>query len=390
MKRIFIAIIGLFFALQSIVAQDVMITSDGDVMTVYIDDIGSSTIYYKTENSSAAQLQRIDKAKVYMIKKVDGTKIDLSNASNHTPVATTSATEQPMNTELSEEAKQRNKELIDALNKAAMLPEPVEMNDKSADFVFATLGVDNNSIICNDDIELSYNVDADYIMGVGSAFKSDFILTITNKTNKIIYIDLANTFLSSDGESSPYYVPVAYSSSTSKTGDANAGTFAGALGIHDYQTNVSTSTVYSQRIVSIPPLQQKRLNSKYMFPTRTHLCSSGLSLLWYKSGKEYCGNLRFYFGERRNVLKLNETFSFNQENSPLKFTCFVTYSFKEDCEVTNSISLSLFMNKVMGYYGGAWTGWVPTEKRISNYNSTAYIIGFPYSGNIEGTVFKRP
>ena len=67
MKKFFITLIVLLYTLQSVVAQDVLITTEGDVMTVYIDDIGSSTIYYKTENSDAAQLQRIDKSKVYMI-----------------------------------------------------------------------------------------------------------------------------------------------------------------------------------------------------------------------------------------------------------------------------------------------------------------------------------
>ena len=67
MKKFFVTLFVSLCAVQSIVAQDVLITTDGDVMTVYIDDIGSSTIYYKTENSDAAQLQRIDKSKVYMI-----------------------------------------------------------------------------------------------------------------------------------------------------------------------------------------------------------------------------------------------------------------------------------------------------------------------------------
>ena len=76
--------------------QDVLITTDGDVMTVYIDDIGSSTIYYKTTNSENSSLQRIDKSKIYMIKKADGTKIDLSSLSTPITQTTTPATAQPL------------------------------------------------------------------------------------------------------------------------------------------------------------------------------------------------------------------------------------------------------------------------------------------------------
>ena len=290
---------------------------------------------------------------------------------------------QPINKELSEEAKQRNKELIDALNKAAALPEPVERKDKSADYVYATLGVDENSVISNDDIELSYKTNVELAFGYESSFNTYITITITNKTNKTIFIDQANTFLVSNGESSPYYVPIAYSSSTSKTGDANAGTFAGAMGIHDYQTNVSTSTVYSQRVISIPPMSQKRLDSKSMFPTRSHLHCPGVYLTWVKFGKTYEGSLAFYFGDRRNIIKLGETFSFSYDNSPLKFKFFVTYSFKEDCEVTNSVSLNLFMNKVIGYNGGAWTGQWVKENRI-NPTFTPKIIFNDFSGCFRG------
>ena len=321
-----------------------------------------------------------------MIKRADGTKYDLGNT--QTPSQQASTPSQPMNKELSEEAQQRNKELIDALNKAASLPEPVERKDKSADYVYATLGVDENSVISNDDIELSYETNVKFAYGYESSFNTYITIIITNKTNNTIFIDQANTFLVSNGESSPYYVPTAYSSSTSKTGDANAGTWAGAMGIHDYQTNISTSTVYSQRVVSIPPMSQKRLDSKSMFPTRDHLCCPGVYLTWVKFGKTYEGSLAFYFGDRRNILKLGETFSFSYDNSPLKFKCFVTYSFKEDCEVTNNVSLNLFMNKVIGYNGGAWTGQWVTENRIKDCNSTPYILGLCRSGNKEGTIFN--
>ena len=392
MKKFFITLIVLLCAMQSIIAQEVLITTDGDVMTVYIDDIGSSTIYYKTENSDAAQLQRIDKSKVYMIKKSDGTKIDLSGNSIPTQKTTTPATVQPMNTELSEEAKQRNKELIDAVNYAASAPESNELSDNRAVNVYATLGVDDNSIMCNDDIELSFETNGGF----------HILLIINNKSNRTIYIDQANTFFISSGESSPYYVPMAYSSSTSKTGDANAGSFAGAMGIHDYQTNISTNTVYSQRVVSIPPMSQKRLESKWLFPTRSHLCCPGVYFAYIKYGKQYYGQVYTRFAEEKkspDILKNGETLNYSYGNSPLKFTFFVTYSFKEDCEITNSISLNLFMKKVIGYTAKGTllpVNFGSPEKVISDLTSTNCYIGTQTIDNtssyynFEGTVLKRP
>ena len=363
-------------------AQETLITTDGEVMMVYIDDIGSTTIYYKTVDSANSQLQRIDKSKVYMIKRADGTKYDLGDTQTPSQQASTSA--QPMNKELSEEAQQRNKELITALNKAASLPEPAITKDKLADRFYATLGVDEKSIISNDDVELSYET-------TNRLHGPDIILTITNKTNKTIFIDQANTFFISDGESSPYYIPVAYSSSTSKTGDANAGTFAGALGVHDYQTNVSTSTVYSQRVVSIPPKAKKKLDSKSMFLPRDYMCCPGMCIIYYKYGKAYHRYRAMYFGDKKssNTLKMGETFSFSSINSPLKFTCFVTYSYTEDCATTNNVSLNLYMKKVIAL----------AINDIADYSTTEYFMGnvvldnphYHYGTcNFGNTVFKRP
>ena len=363
-------------------AQETLITTDGEVIMVYIDDIGSTTIYYKTVDSANSQLQRIDKSKVYMIKRADGTKYDLGNT--QTPAQQASTPAQPMNKELSEEAQQRNKELIAALNKAASLPEPAITKDKLADRFYATLGVDENSIISNDDIELSYET-------TNRLHGPDIILTITNKTNKTIFIDQANTFFITNGESAPYYVPTAYSSSTSKTGDANAGTFAGALGVHDYQTNVSTSTVYSQRVVSIPPKAKKKLDSKSMFLPRDYMCCPGMCIIYYKYGKAYYRYRAMYFGDKKspNALKMGETFSFSSINSPLKFTCFVTYSYTEDCTTTNNVSLNLYMKKVIAL----------AINDIADYSTTEYFMGnvvldnphYHYGTcNFGNTVFKRP
>ena len=78
--------------------------------------------------------------------------------------------------------------------------------------------------------------------------------------------------------------------------------------------------------------------------------------------------------------RLFATSSFNSAYVAEKIS-FVTYSFKEDCEVTNSVSFNLFMNKVIGVYWG--------EKDIKNY-STLYFYGWIRRGEKEGTVFQRP
>lgn len=235
MKRILFFAIVILLATLGANAQETLITTNGEIMTVYDVEVSSSAIFYKSQNSQQAQIQRIDKSNVYMIKRADGTTVDLGNSPSASPVTKTTSTPSQGNVpspafEMSEEAKQRNKELIDAANYAASLPEYEKPDyNKAAYYGCATFGIESNSIMCNDDIELSFETDANATYG------NSIRLIISNKSNHTIFIDQANTFFVRCGESSPYYVPTAYSSSTSKTGDANAGTFAGALGIHVFR-----------------------------------------------------------------------------------------------------------------------------------------------------------
>ena len=54
-------------------AQDKIITMDGDVIPAYRIDVGGSSIYYSIEDSDNSPVKKIDKDKVVMIKKQDGT-----------------------------------------------------------------------------------------------------------------------------------------------------------------------------------------------------------------------------------------------------------------------------------------------------------------------------
>ena len=105
-------------------AQDRVITKEGDVMEVYRVDVGSTFIYYTLEDKDDAPLQKIAKADVLMIRKKDGTKIDVTDAATATapaPPAQTGQAAQPgivtlKREELTAEGKAANDALIEKLN----------------------------------------------------------------------------------------------------------------------------------------------------------------------------------------------------------------------------------------------------------------------------------
>ena len=404
MKKFFITLIVSLCAMQSIVAQDVLITTQGDVMTVFIEDISSSTIYYKTENSDAAQLQRIDKSKVYMIKKADGTKIDLSSASTPTQKSTTPNTAQPLSNETSEEAKQRNKELIASIN--SLTPEYVGKLGKDASRVFCVLGITENSCMVNDEVELSMKIikaNPTYGISTIEAWKIlDFanpmlVLTVKNRTANTIYIDLGNTFFVRGENAVAYYIPSATSTaSTSSSGvSVNAGAVTGALGIGGAvgqlangvnvgggSSSTTVNITYSQRVIAVPPMSSKPLDGQLLFNT-TGYFFDGLNNRFYDKGINYP---EFYFKKQKGdpIFEYGHVHTYSESASPVHFSIVLTYSNTEDCAQTKSIASSLFAKCIVG---------MGTSKQdISNFKDfSLYFIGIAWNArSASGTVFPRP
>lgn len=351
MKKFFITLIVSFCAMQSIVAQDVLITTEGDVMTVYIEDISSSTIYYKVENSANAQLQRIEKTKVYMIKKADGTKIDLSSVS--TPIQeTTTATEKPMNAELSEEAKQRNSERIADFNNKVPISKTESKKRKTAKHLFFAMGISKESYLLNDDIELNVEFYNQY--NPSSPVARPFSVAVKNNTQKVVYVDLGNTFFVSGGGAIPYYVPTATSTATSSSSgvSVNAGAVTGALGIGGAvgslangvnvgggHNSTTVNIVYSQRIIAIPPLSTIQLEDK---PTWN--IESG----HYGNGIYYSLSRNCPFFRCQNEIAIGEGHTYTENDSPIKFKFYITYSFTEDCSTTKTMTTEIYGRYILG------------------------------------------
>ena len=76
-------------ATMSAAAQDKLITTDGDVYVVYNVEVTGSSVMYTTTNSATADIQKIDKSKVLIIKRPDGTKYDLGTTEAPSKMVTT-------------------------------------------------------------------------------------------------------------------------------------------------------------------------------------------------------------------------------------------------------------------------------------------------------------
>ena len=377
-------------------AQDTMVTKSGDIKTVYSVEISPSAVFYKSSDAADAQIERIAKEDLFMIKRLDGTMYDLGNGesvSSPNLSASSAETERKLTQVaeediVSEEALKLNQQLIEKYNSAE--PRITGKEGKEVSRVYCALGVSEDSQVVNDDVELSFYT---YVNKWWYCDIPTIYLTIKNRTSKTMYIDLGNTFFISGGAASAYYVPTAMSTSeTAGSGvSVNAGAVAGALGIGGAagklasginvgggKSSTSVNVVYSQRVIAIPPLSSKKLDGQsLLFPRE-----GGYTGVFF-TGSEDSYKTIAHVG---NDFTSGELHVISQNESPVNFSFHVTYSSTEDCVVTKSMRVNLFTRLIMGY-------------RCNSGNSMAEIdandsMGFPArtlcgnSGRISGVLIK--
>ena len=400
-------------------AQDTMITQDGDVKTVYVVDIGSTAVFYKAENTDVAAIQSISKDQIFMIKRADGTKYDLGNASTLAAQSETSTQSSmpQLSNEVSEEAMQRNKEVIENIN--SYVPEYVGKVGKECNRVFCVMGIGEGSCMVNDEVELSMEIvpppqKESFNRNVQYSYANPLLLlTVKNKTTNTLYIDLGNTFFMRGGENATaYYVPSATSTaSTNSSGvSVNAGAVAGALGIGGGlgklaggvnvgggSSSTSVNVTYSQRVVAIPPMSSKTLDGQPLFCEEGWFCD-GLKIVDYAKNAPKLP--WFFFRAEKNDPEFENgaVHSYSEELSPVHFSVFLTYSYTEDSSASKRISSSFYIKDIIGihhgYGGGTSLNNCYVQHDIPKCDDCIYFVGLNADGRLYyksvPSVFPRP
>ena len=333
-------------------AQDIIVMRDGSIVQSKVTEITSSEVKYKKYSNLDGPLYTIDKSTILAINYENGEKETFS-AEEQQPT-TPSPTPEPMTDEVSEEAKQRNREAIQRIN--SIIPEATKYAGKKVTKLYCALGVSEDSYILNDDLELLISTTTNPNYGHNGYGFNWIYVTIKNNTKKMLYIDLGNTFFISGGATTVYYVPTTTSvGKTTSTGvGVNAGAVTNALGVGGSLGKLasgvtvggggSSSTVsvtYSQRVIAIPPMSTTKLEEQGLF-NEEGIYGNGIYLGKYGP----C----FSLGKREYVA--GEAHSYTKDNSPIKFNFYITYSFTEDCSVTKVMNTELYGRYILGYRSG--------------------------------------
>lgn len=245
-------------------AQDVIVKRDGSTILTKVLEVNQADIKYKKFSNQQGPTYTINKSEVMAINYESGDKDtfeDEAQAVVSMQVPANTSTPFGVNPNLAED----NLRLVKEFN-ARKIEYAGKKQKKDYWYETGILRIEEGSIMESPELKMDFSIketDGKEIWDDG------LVATLYNKTNKTIYVDLANCFLMEDGNAHPYYIPTATSTGHggSTGGSVNLGAVTGAVGIGGAlgsiangvnvggsSTNIKTTTTYSQRIVSIPPM----------------------------------------------------------------------------------------------------------------------------------------
>lgn len=384
----FVLLAACSMAHGSLLAQDRVITKKGDVMEVHNVEVSDKYIFFNRAKSANSAIERLVKDSVLMIRRQDGTVVNLAGADAETSEggadvqAAVAEAPQPEDVILTpamldEQARQANAASIARMNAPVTFePENPEDLEKKANCVWFRMGVKENSVLDDGTVSLemtggNFRKKENSFMFVENSLYNSICpglqVRILNKSDRTIYIDLAKCFLTRMGQSQCYYVPSATSvTSTSGSGvGINAGAVAGALGVGGVVgtlasgVNVggggskgSTTVTYAQRMISVPPHATVSLDAQFLFGSRNCTIVPGLH---YSSKDDYVWNVdnklpRFSFSKDapEGPLMNGQHFSYDEARSIFPVSALVAYSFSEDGSALHTLSAHLYLKDVVG------------------------------------------
>lgn len=231
---------------NTIIAQDsptdVIITQSGDPIKAYNIEISSKTVFYQLSLDADAPVMKINKDEVLLIK--------YSNGEKWIPDEAVPGTSAPQPTVQSQSYSYKD----DTANSLAFdkaNPQKVEyigkLDDKEATEILLLYAPTSSSILADQNLEITVKS-----RRTSADLRSlDIDIILTNRSNKILYVDLGNTYLIQDGESLIYYTPGSVSSSNTSMTGTSVG--LGTISIGTGNAATTTETKINQRILQIPP-----------------------------------------------------------------------------------------------------------------------------------------
>ncbi len=374
MKKISLFLTFLFSVLL-LSAQDIIVKNSGETIKAYNLEASGTSVFFQLSAEPDAPLQKLPKTEILVVRKADGTKLDF-DAPAPQPAAqqqqTATAQNKPVKLTLdmlSEEERTENERLIKQYNEPVLFK--VTRQDY-ASFAVSSFSPKYNSIMSNKDISISLisgNETAASRNAPSEFHKVDICkgfrwwqdlgelvcLSITNKTDQTIYVDLGNSMLVAQGRSVPLYVPQTTTTSNTSVGggSVNLGALTGSsllggFSVGGSNASSTVNTVYSQRVIAIGPYGTVQTPPVSAWGATTEERELVPGMVWKEIVSRIGNNrhLRLYIPKKS--FRCGQVINFNEENAPLNISAYVSYSYTEDCAQEKTLSIHYYLKNLIG------------------------------------------
>ena len=236
------------------------------------------------------------------------------------------------------------------------------INAKKANAVWYFLAKKQNTVSQDSNVNVQYGIytkfaNTDYNLGPYPTMR----IKVTNKTDKIIFIDLGTSYLKKNDIASVIYTPTITTTMTGQSIGAgvNLGNIADAVGIGGMvgtalggvtvggnKGSSASTTTYAQRFLSVPPKSAIFLED---IPILTPGSEKALGDLFYfkevgmgKQKRLWCLSNKFSDVESGKIKEYTE------DNTLFTIGCYLNYSFSEDFKSSNGIETTYYVKKLIG------------------------------------------
>lgn len=362
-------------------AQDTLVLNDGTLIKSKVLEITENSLKYKKYSNLNGPVYTVDKKQVLAVHYENGEQETFK-----------AQEQQPVQTQSEEQITQKEVEVPVADNNASLIAkynEPVlykgKDSKKPAKYVTYKYGITKESVLSNEDIEISIHwaKDPDQINTYDGG---NYGIKVKNKTNKNIYIDLGSCFaIESDGKFRSFYDGTTQKSVNNGNvngGAVNLGGVASVLGIGGAvgtiasgvtlgkgSQNSLTTTYTNERFVCIPPQGEN-----YVSVYKDIVVNSGRGLFSSETFELLTKgeNFETIEGLKRGVVSKKGVRTFSENDSPYKRDYIITYSKDSNFIPFTKIQFSVYLHHIIGV-GMVYEDTI--KKYISNYNDYMIIDG---------------
>lgn len=404
MKR-FIFSLAAVLATTISFAQDVIVKKDGSLIQAKITKIASHEVEYKKWSYLEGPSYTIPTVDILAINYQNGDKETFEGITSTSQTASTTITPSVTKYAPAPENEDSLRVINNAFIEFADKKLAEKKKKKEAKHYIVQYGITENSVIESDELSIRcelgislkhmkndyyfksiQNVISQSINGkmknkmvnghkstIGNGSGKPVVrITLENKSDETLFIDLANTFLSVKKKATPYYIPSATTTSTTSTtgGAFNLGGITNALGIGGAvgalanvttvggsQGKTTSNVVYSQRVHSIPP------HSTIVLPDMCLIDEK----FFYECPSPVTGDTGIVLGTNQQ-LKVGEKLEYNETNTPYQFSFFTTVSHTEDFTISKTAEATMYCKSIVGSVRvkGLGKGYVNLD--VTNYS----------------------